>query len=204
MGLKLKTPPACEPVSLKEAKAYLRVDSTNDETSIQNLVKASRQVVEAHIGRCLIEQTWTFDVNAGYASALADDHYIAAHKSKGHGGLELPRSPFIKLSGKPVYFNGTNHQEIKNYRLDTVGPVARIHFGHTFLNSTGTLRIDFNAGYGDLPEDVPPSLKQAILMLTAAAHENRTGSIKDSSPHPIFMNEAVIRMISPYRIMRLG
>lgn len=204
MGLKLKTPPEQEPISLQEAKAYLRVDASVDENVILHLLKASRQAIEAHINRCLIEQTWLFELNAGYASAIADDHYIEANRSKGRGGIELPRSPFIKLTKAPTYFDGQHKSEIKNYRLDTVGPVARIHFGHAFLNSKGVIQIEFQAGYGGSPESVPDTLKQAILMLTAAAYENRTGSANDNSAYPIFMNEAVIRLIAPYRVIRLG
>jgi len=203
MGLRLKTPPTTEPVSLGEAKAYLRVDGATDEALIQHLIKASRQAVEAYTNRCLIEQTWTFEINASFASARTDDTYMDASKSKGSGGIEIPRSPFLRLDGKPVYFDGEVHHEVDDYRLDTHGSVARIHFGHSFLNAQGFIRVTFKAGYGDTPDEVPAPLKQAILMLTASAYENRTGA-NDNSAQPVFMNDAVVQMITPYRVMRLG
>ena len=109
MGLKLKQPPAIEPVTLGEAKAYLRVDGNADEALIRHLIKASRQAVEAYTNRCLIEQTWTFEINAGYASAQADDFYMDASKGKGRGGIEIPRSPFLELDSKPLFFDGEAH-----------------------------------------------------------------------------------------------
>ena len=203
MGLRLKTPPKKEPVSLKEAKAYLRVDTSTEDGLIEHLIKASRQAIEAYTNRCLLEQTWSFEINAGYAAARSDDLYLDASKSKGMLGIEIPRSPFLKLEGDPVLCDGENSKSLKDYKLDTVGPVARIHFGHSLLNDQGFVRITFKAGYGEEATSVPAPLKQAALMLVGTAYENRTSAL-DTKDHPLFMGDDVIRILTPYRIMRLG
>ena len=42
-SLTRQTPPAVEPVTLSEAKAHLRVDSTDDDAYIATLITAARE-----------------------------------------------------------------------------------------------------------------------------------------------------------------
>lgn len=50
--------PTTEPVTLPEAKAFLRVDSSDDDAFITTLITAARESVENFTGRALILQTW--------------------------------------------------------------------------------------------------------------------------------------------------
>ncbi len=52
----LLTPPAVEPVTLAEAKAYLRVEHGDDDDVIAALIAAARSHVEAQTRRVLITQ----------------------------------------------------------------------------------------------------------------------------------------------------
>src|SRR6185295_11579020 len=54
----LLTPPAVEPVTLAEAKAYLRVEHDDDDDVIGALIAGARIHVEAQTRRALITQTW--------------------------------------------------------------------------------------------------------------------------------------------------
>src|SRR5690242_14642320 len=54
----LLTPPAVEPLSLAEAKAFLRVEHDDDDDIIAALIAGARIHVEAQTRRALITQSW--------------------------------------------------------------------------------------------------------------------------------------------------
>ncbi len=54
----LITPPAVEPVTLADAKAYLRVDNDDDDGVISALIAGARSHIEAQTRRALITQAW--------------------------------------------------------------------------------------------------------------------------------------------------
>jgi uncharacterized phiE125 gp8 family phage protein len=58
MSAILLTAPAVEPVPLDEAKAYLRVEHSDDDDVIAALIAGSRIHVEAQTRRALITQSW--------------------------------------------------------------------------------------------------------------------------------------------------
>ena len=58
MPLTLLTPPGAEPVSLGQAKAWLRVSHADEDELITDLLRASRERVEAFTGRALIQRQY--------------------------------------------------------------------------------------------------------------------------------------------------
>ena len=56
--------PAEEPVSLADAKAFLRVDDTAEDGLITTLVSAARLHVESVTGRAMIFQSWRLVLDA--------------------------------------------------------------------------------------------------------------------------------------------
>ncbi len=64
-------PPAIEPVTLAEAKAWARVEYPDEDSLILDLIQACRERVEADLKRALITQTKTiffqgFPTSGGY------------------------------------------------------------------------------------------------------------------------------------------
>lgn len=64
MGLTLVTAPAVEPVSLQEAKDWLRVDHASDDALIEDLIAAAREYAENVTGLRLVAQTWDWTLDA--------------------------------------------------------------------------------------------------------------------------------------------
>ena len=70
MTLILTGPPAAEPVTLADAKAWLRLDGDHeDELRPASLVASAREQVERLTGLALIDQTWRLSLDAWPAVA---------------------------------------------------------------------------------------------------------------------------------------
>ena len=74
--------PAEEPVSLAEARAFLRVDDTAEDGLITTLIGAARLHVEGVTGRALLAQSWRVVLDA-----WPDDRQV-----------RLPVTPFMAVT----------------------------------------------------------------------------------------------------------
>lgn len=81
------TPPAIEPVSLSEAKDFLRILTADEDELLGTLITAARLMVEAASGRLLIEQVWRIVLDAWPQG----------------GDIRLPLSPVRSLTVARVY-----------------------------------------------------------------------------------------------------
>ncbi len=204
MSLILIDPPQREPISVLEMCVFLKIPPEDQEENlIKNLIRTARQAVEAYTARSLIRQSWRLQTGLAYGLSLSDNVYLSGHKSRGLKGLELPRSPFIQLIGKPKFVDNGNARDLSTYRLDTAGRVAKMHFGDLPADQYGSLQIDFVAGYGDQPEEVPEPIRHAVLMMAAELYESRLGCNDNHGLSPA-LNQGVIMLIKPYRALRLS
>ncbi|HEY0282981.1 MAG TPA: head-tail connector protein, partial [Rhizomicrobium sp.] len=72
MSLTLVTPPAAEPVTLAEAKAHLKVDTSADDALITSLIVAARARAEWHSGCAFVTQSWTLWLDAWPRNGLVE------------------------------------------------------------------------------------------------------------------------------------
>ena len=205
MSLTLLEPPKSEPVTLEEVKVFLRLETHEEDELLHHLVRTGRQAVEACTARALISQSWRFQVSLAYCLSLSDSSYLSGVRSRGAKGLELPRSPFIQLLERPKLINGYGTHDVANYRMDTAGRIAKIHFSNLYdsaFQDHSMIQVDFKAGYGDTPDTVPDPLRQAILMMVAELYEKRLGT-NDNREAPPALSERAYSLVKPYRVMRL-
>lgn len=192
MATTLLVGPTVEPVSLAETKAHLRVDTDAEDTLIQSLIMASRLHIEAALDLALITQTWRHQL----------DRWPRARS------LNLPLRPVQSLSAVRVFDAGDESETLESaaFILDgTSNPARLILSGSAGLpvpaRAANGIEIEFVAGYGDEPSDVPQPIRQALLLLTAHCYENR---------EPVEIGAAatvipgtVSDLLSPYRRRRL-
>ena len=160
----LLSAPTVEPITLSEAKAHLRVDTNTEDALIQSLILASRLHIEAALDIALITQTWRLHL----------DRWPRARS------LNLPLSPVQSLTAVRVFDGDDDNETVSNaaFILDgTANPARLVLSGSRSLPVPGRaangIEIDFVAGYGDEPSDVPQPIRQALLLLTAHWYENR-------------------------------
>ena len=156
--------PALEPVSLSEAKAHVRVDTTDEDTLISSLIAAARLHLEAFTHRVFITQTW----------AIYLDQWPQTQP------LSLSVSPLQSVSSINIYdaddtFITTNATD---YVVDALSNPPRILWrGPGVAPRPGRklngIEIIVTAGYGASGTQVPEPIRQAILMLVAQWFEHR-------------------------------
>jgi uncharacterized phiE125 gp8 family phage protein len=180
-------PPETEPLTLDEAKAFLRVEHTAEDELIASLVKAARMVVEAATRRVLVSQ--------GFRIVL--DAWPAGDR------IPSPVSPLCSLSGARVRAaNGSaTDLNLAAFTLDTVSSPGVIHFDRGLVTEPGQpiagIEIEVTAGYGEDASSVPEPLRQAIRLLTAHYYEHRDRIESGMLP------ETVRALSAPYRVVSL-
>lgn len=193
MSLALIAAPALEPVSLADAKAYARVDSIDDDALITTLITAARSELERNLGRALITQTWTYNLDVwpqGFA-------------------VPLPVAPVQAVNQVRVYALDDSFAvlPLTSYLLDGLGSPPRLIRRGTLawpvpLRPANGIAMDFTCGHGSQPTDVPAALRIAVLLLVAHWYDRR--ELADTSGgQGAGFPEMVRDLIAPYRVRRL-
>lgn len=197
MNLKLITPPGGEPISVEEAKSYLRVEIDDDHEIIAKLITTARLAVESYTGKTLMTQIWRLTF---HPSTPALRGCLITPFDRRITTVKLPGNPFICLQGHPKLISQGGDHEIKDYHVIKGLSQALLGFSKLTLNETQSLQVDFMCGYGNSPEEVPLTFRQAILMLVAELYDNRNG--QSSHPaQPAFINDAVACLLRPLRCL---
>ncbi len=180
MPLQLNTPPAQEPVTLAEAKAWLRVESGGDEDElIAALIAAARARAEWHTGRAFVTQAWTLWLDRAGPC------------------IEIPLPPLQAVTAVTLYGadDAPTVLDSGDYAVDLPGSRLLLKQMPLNLRAINAVAIAFTAGYG-AASAVPAPIAQAILQIVAALYEHRGA---DTAPTP----DNALALLAPYRILKL-
>lgn len=140
------SPATPEPVTLQEAKDYCKIDTTEDDTLIEQLIVSARMTLEKYTGLSFIPKV------------------ITAQLQNDCGGIELPCGPTpdaidvtLVTAIDGTVFNESLVQIVGNNFKYVYGPIS------------GWLQVVYNAGYTTLPTP----LKNAILAQVFFNYHNR-------------------------------
>ena len=216
LRLTLVTPPTELPLTLGEVKAQLRLDEdqTAEDALLLGHLRAAAGLCEAFTGRALITQTWTLlrDAWPGAAASgnLREDLREGLHEGVERLGaaraLPLPKAPLQSVVHVKT-FDGNDDETLwpaANYIVDTASEPGRIvaRTGQTFpkpARAAGGIEVQFTAGYGGNPADVPQPLRQGILQMTATLFEHRG----DAAPEAALHRTGAAALWQPFRLLEL-
>jgi uncharacterized phiE125 gp8 family phage protein len=181
----LLSPPAVEPLSLAEAKAFLRVETAEDDALIAALVAAARLHVEARSGLALISQSWRLLLDCWPQN----------------GRVTVRPAPLKALiAARVLDFDGAARALDAQAFVSDAGASTLSFMPWTLPVPTrlaAGIEIDVTVGFGDTPSDVPEPLRQAIRLLAAHWYENRA-AIAGEAGTPLAPGAAAL--IAPYRM----
>jgi len=180
-----------EPVSRTEAKAWLKVTFTDDDTVIDGIIKRSRQAVSNFILQSI---TLTRVTVIAELSAESRSCFIE---------FLLPYGPVLNANNYGIDYVGVNYKngpkqsdfETKTVDVDfyydgITQPVIK-------LISPGVYKFIYDAGY-NINNPLPEDLKDAILSEIAFRYEHRG----DEQEYQIqLLSPAARSKAKPYKIM---
>ena len=179
--------PAGEPVSLVEAKAFLRLDSDAEDGLLATLIAAARLHIESVSGRALLRQTWRLVLDRWPAERV----------------VSLPVTPLISIEAVTAFDEQGDDHAVPVGQFLTEPErllLPRAVEGMPDLRERLGLEIDYVAGFGEAA-DVPPDLKQALLVLVGHWFENRDAVLVAGAGAVIPFG--FDRLVASYRKVRL-
>lgn len=200
MALMIKTPPVSEPVSLAEAKSYLRITDSDDDALINSLVTAIRQKAETWTRRPFITQTWTLWLDSIPEGSM----------------LSIPLAPLQSVNHVKSYdsSNTVSVFDSSKYLVDGASTPGRIGLNDgqvwpNVLRKINALEIEFVSGFGDAAS-VPETIKQGILQWVKLLFANKSKLYEsdESTSGLLELNRipiptAVMVLWEPYRVFKI-
>jgi uncharacterized phiE125 gp8 family phage protein len=179
--------PTIEPVSLDDAKLWLRLDSSIEDELVQALIVAARLMVEAEIGQVLIGQNWR----------LVGDEWPMGEFIPVRVGrvLSVAGGRIFSAQSVPTPMLAGNFTIFANSEPPAILPIERPAPGR---NHAG-IEIDIRLGFGETAASVPETIRLAIRRLVTLWYEDRG----DSSSPEAGLPPQIRALLRPFRRVRL-
>ncbi len=187
MAAILIEPPAGEPLSLSEAKNYLRVGHDTEDALIASLIASARMQAESRTRRALMTQTWRIVLDRWPSSSV----------------IVSPVSPLREVVAARVRDQAGEFVALDAdiFIANTASAPGLIWFDAGRVTQPGQaaagIEIDIECGYG-AAADVPAPLVQAMRLLLARAYEYRGHEEKAG-----FLPEGIAALLAPFRVVSL-
>jgi uncharacterized phiE125 gp8 family phage protein len=206
-SLRLVTPPAVEPVDIDTVRRHCRVDSDYDDDLLTMYATTARQLVEAWLNRALITQELLFTLTNSpppTASPLVPQSLIVFPLNWPpviRKPISIPRAPCQNVSsvlwGQVDDLQPADPDEDYILNLDVEPAQIMMQSPMVPMIPAYSMQMQYTAGYGDDPEDVPSPICHGILMLTAGLYEGR-GDVDNAMPATAWS------IMTPYRLWQFA
>lgn len=180
--------PTSEPLSLAEAKGFLRIEHDDDDTVIETMIIAARTHIETLTRCAMIAQTWRF-----IRDSWPDE-----------GRIALRRGPLLSIEDVRIFNSEgiASSLDSESFVIDraanvVASPVWTLPVPGRVIAG---IEIDAVLGFGGAADAVPEDLRQAMRLLVAHWYEHRGLEHGTSGARlPVQVNA----LISPYRVLAL-
>lgn len=166
--LELVTAPTTVPITIREAKTHMRIEHTDDDVLIGDLINVAVNYVDVTgmLGKAMLTQTWS--------------ECFGPHLST----VRLSLGPVQSVSSI-TYYDANNTLQtdtLSNYYIIgtkgyiTIYPKSGFTWP-TVFNREDAIKITYVIGYGDTAASVPDTVLHALKMLVAHYYENRENEL---------------------------
>ena len=172
--------PGESPVSLNEARGWLRLGPTIDDAVVAGLVRAATNICEAFVGQWLIERA-------------------AAEVLPINGAPLVPRvRPVVAVDAVALIAADGSEAALAAEAWDAA--IGRDGTARVTLHQTGgavRARASYRAGLAAEANGIPEAIRQGIVRMTQHLHDARDGA-------PATPPAAIAALWQPWRRMTLG
>jgi uncharacterized phiE125 gp8 family phage protein len=163
-------PPSVEPVTLSELKSQTHITHGYQDDTLNSYIRAGRIHAEDYQRQSYITQDWLLTIDC-----LPNDYLL------------LLRGPVQELLSIKMYdIDNTEYTlDLNDFYLENDHNPAKliVNSGASIpnieLRKTGGIKIEYRAGYGDTPADVPADVKHAIILFASFADDNRAAEVEE-------------------------
>jgi uncharacterized phiE125 gp8 family phage protein len=177
MQLSELTPSPSEPISLVTLKLALKTDNPDDDTHIENCLKAARHTLEKRLDMAFVTRSFRMTL----------DKWPVKLKIPVTPALNILAVNVTNIDGSQTTIPPALYQLVNDRLLFYAYPIDP---GIQFAG----ISIDFTAGF----LEVPPDIQQAVQKLAIHYYENR-GVIGNASNLP----ENIENLLAGYRKVRI-
>jgi uncharacterized phiE125 gp8 family phage protein len=182
--IKLKAGPEVEPVVGSDVQTFLRLDSTDYNVRLGQMAKAARIACENYTRRAFITQTWQLTLNI---DQIRDT-------------IKIPRPPLHAIRSIKIFRTKDDmvYQNPAHFNTDIVSEPGCVFLkiGYAWglgvaMRNHQSMIVEYIAGFGDSPDDVPQDIKDSITETAAYYFTQGTTGV---------LPPDVITKLQPYRI----
>lgn len=173
-------------ISLEDVKDHLRITEDDRDSDLLLLIYAAENHIENYLGRSLI--------NKGYRLKL--DCFKQT--------IEIPKPPLVSVESIKYIDSDGNQQTVtaSDYIVDADATPGRVvpAYGLSWPSARSIINaveIEYTAGYGTTPDDIPDAIKHALKLLIGHFNENTEQTTVVSMSDISFGVES---LCAPYRI----
>jgi len=171
MAFDIVTAATTEPITLTEAKNFLRVDHTDDDTLISVLITASRQMCEEYTRRILV--TTTIDEFF--------DQFPTNSWNNLHNMIYLSRGPVASITSVK-YVNEIGSEltiDSSKYVTDLISEPARIQSTDGWFSLAGVMnQVIVRYVVGSDVSSIPKPLIQGMMLVISDLYDQRGDRVK--------------------------
>jgi len=175
--------PVNEPISLEEAKTFLRILENDDDSTVTSMIKSAREYAENYTNR-------QFEI-ATYE--LCTENFIQ--------DMKMPKNPIKTLTSVEYMDENGVYQELDTdfYYLYGENDIFKVHFDQIVSHKThkNAIKFTFDSGYETVPESIIAYMNLTISTL----YEERkllTDFKKNEEAYKLF-----IKLLDMYRVQSI-
>ena len=192
-AIKVVAPPTALPVSVNAVMDYLSIQDRGRRNEVQSILEAAVDFIDGpgNYGVGIREQTWRMDMEGIRLAA--------------EGRVSLPGNPFREVAGV-TYTTDAGRDAIlgqDNYRVAQAGQDAVLVLADTFTAPRDGVEppryaVEYRVGWD--ADDVPATVRQAILFLCSQMITHKTGTMPGTRQNLFGRGQsAVDRLMGPHR-----